>query len=87
MMVCIMLTTNQQYEQAWEDYCASLDARSERFHRELQDIKNENDIHNDHIMEWQRAHEMGLLGRDDDLDEYYAYWDRFCKWVEQQPTD
>ena len=86
-MVCIMLTTNQQYEQAWEDYCASLDARSERFHRELQDIKNDNDIHNDHMMECQRAYEMNLLGRDENLDEYHAYWDRLGRWVDKQPVD
>lgn len=77
-----MWSSKDQWFEAWEEYYAKQDDIRERYHNELQDIKNYDLIEHEHN---EYMNKVYLAGFGEDADAYEAYWDRMFEYYNKQP--
>ena len=79
-----MISSKDIWFEAWEDYYAKSDSIRERYHREMEDIRNYDLIEQEHH---EYMHKVWLAGYGDDQDEYESYWTRALAYYQSQPDD
>jgi hypothetical protein len=79
-----MRSSKDIWFEAWEDYYAKSDSIRERYHREMQDIKNYDLIEQEHN---EYMNKVWLAGYGDDQDEYESYWNRSFEYYKNQPDE
>lgn len=77
-----MYSCKDQWFEAWEEYYAKSDANRERYHREMQDIKNYDMIEREHNEYMSRVQSAGY---GDNQDDYESYWNRTLQYYQAQP--
>ena len=76
-----MYSSTQQIDDFLDDMFSKQDDIRERYHREMQDIKNEGLIEQEHHEYMNKVHAAGY---GDDQDAYEAYWKRVFDYYEKQ---
>ena len=79
-----MRSSKDIWFEAWEDYYAKSDSIRERYHREMQDIKNYDLIEQEHS---EYMNKVWLAGYGEDQDEYESYWNRTLEYYKNQPDE
>lgn len=77
-----MVSSKDQWFEAWDDYYAKQDDIRERYHQEMQDIKNEPLIEQEHHEYMSKVQAAGF---GEDADAYEAYWSRLFEYYNNQP--
>jgi len=75
-----MISSKDKWFEAWDDYYAKSDAKSERYHRELSEAMQEHLIHEEYMDYLHKVEQSGF----DSEEEYEAYWKRAFKYYETE---